>query len=211
MRVAVLFSGGKDSCYATGWALDQGMDPVLVTVNPQEYSMMFHHPNVDATKMQAETMGLEQVFVQATDEDYHIKLRETIGKLDVEGIVTGAIASTYQKSRIEKLASELGIRAFSPMWHRENELLPEILEKFEVYVTAVSAQGLGPELLGEPLKKLVEKDVSGIHPMLEGGEGETFVCNAPFFKKRIIIEEWEKTWDGVRGVALIKKAKIVEK
>jgi uncharacterized protein (TIGR00290 family) len=227
MKVAVLFSGGKDSVYATGWALEQGMDPVLVTVEPIEYSMMFHHPNVDATKMQAEAIGLEQIFVSATDENYHEKLFEAIGKLDVEGIVTGAIASTYQRSRIEKLADELGIKALFPMWHldersesrareqnsrdREKELLPEILEKYEVYVSAVSAQGLGPELLGEPLKKLVEKNVPGIHPMLEGGEGETFVCDAPFFKKRIVIEEWEKSWDGVRGIARIKKAKIVEK
>jgi uncharacterized protein (TIGR00290 family) len=97
------------------------------------------------------------------------------------------------------------------MWHKEKELLPEVLEKYEVYVSAVSAEGLGSDLLGEPLKKLVERNVPGIHPMLEGGEGETFVCDAPFFKKRIVIEEWEKSWDGVRGIARIKKAKIVEK
>ena len=47
--------------------------------------------------------------------------------------------------------------------------------------------------------------------MLEGGEGETFVTDAPFFKKRIVIEEWDKSWDGIRGVAKIKKAKLVEK
>ena len=211
MKVAVLFSGGKDSVYATGWALKQGMEPVLVTVEPIEYSMMFHHPNIDSTKLQAQAMGLAQILVSATDENYHEKLRDAIGSLNVEGIVTGAIASNYQRSRIEKLASELGIEAFSPMWHREKELLPEILESFEVYVSAVSAEGLGPELLGEPLKKLVEKNVPGIHPMLEGGEGETFVTDAPFFKKKIIIEEWEKSWDGVRGIAKIKKAKLIEK
>lgn len=211
MKTAVLFSGGKDSVYSTGWAISQGMEPVLVTVVPEEYSMMFHHPNVDATEMQAECLGLEHVFVEATDEDYHEKLKKAIGALGVSCIVTGAVASTYQKSRIEKLAAELGIPAYSPMWHKEKEALPEILEKFEVYVTAVSAEGLGPELLGEPLKKLVEKNAPGIHPMLEGGEGETFVCNAPFFKKRIVVKEWEKSWDGVRGIAKIKKAGVVEK
>jgi ABC transporter with metal-binding/Fe-S-binding domain ATP-binding protein len=211
MKVAVLFSGGKDSVYATGWALEQGMEPVLVTVEPIEYSMMFHHPNVDATKMQTEAMGLKQVFVECTDENWHSKLKTTIAGLNVEAIVTGAIASTYQRSRIEKVAKELGIKAFSPMWHREKELLPEILEKFEVYVTAVSAQGLGPELLGKPYTELTKRNIPGIHPMLEGGEGETFVCDAPFFKKRIVIEEWEKSWDGVRGVARIRKARIVEK
>jgi ABC transporter with metal-binding/Fe-S-binding domain ATP-binding protein len=211
MKVAVLFSGGKDSVYATGWAMDHGFEPTLVTVEPIEYSMMFHHPNIDATKLQAQALGLEQVFVKATDENYHEKLKEALGGLEVKGIVTGAIASTYQKSRIEKLAKELGIQAHCPMWHKEKELLPEILEKFEVYVSAVSAEGLGPELLGKPLTELTKRNIPGIHPMLEGGEGETFVTDAPFFKKKIKIEEWDKSWDGVRGVALIKKARLVEK
>ena len=67
MRVAVLFSGGKDSVFATFWAIMHGFEPVLVTVKPPEYSMMFHHPNVDATKKQAEALGLEQIFVETSD------------------------------------------------------------------------------------------------------------------------------------------------
>ncbi|MFH0885060.1 MAG: 7-cyano-7-deazaguanine synthase, partial [Candidatus Micrarchaeota archaeon] len=74
MRVAVLFSGGKDSVYATGWALEQGYETVLLTVRPPDYSMMFHHPNIDATKKQAEAMGLAQLFVETTEENWREKL-----------------------------------------------------------------------------------------------------------------------------------------
>jgi len=211
MHVAVLFSGGKDSVFATFWAMQQGFDVTLVTVEPEEYSMMFHHPNIKATKLQAEALGLKQTFVKASDKDWHSKLKAALTKLKVKGIVTGAIASEYQRRRIENIGEELGIPTYCPLWHKEEALLSEMLDNMEIFVIAVSADGLGPELLGRPLKELVEKKVPGIHPMLEGGEGETFVTDAPFFKKRIVIEEWHKTWDGVRGVAEIKKARLIEK
>ncbi|MBN2478495.1 TIGR00289 family protein, partial [Candidatus Micrarchaeota archaeon] len=41
MKVAVLFSGGKDSLYAVFWALFQGWDVELVSVESEEYSYMF--------------------------------------------------------------------------------------------------------------------------------------------------------------------------
>jgi len=206
MRAVILFSGGKDSVYATGWAMKQGYEVVLLTVRPPEYSMMFHHPNIHATKLQAGAMGLRQVFVQTTEDDWREKLVEALKALKAEAIVAGAVASTYQKSRIDSIAKELGIPSFAPLWHAGLEKLEEMLRDFEIYVTAVSADGLGPEFLGEPLEKLIRAKKPGIHPYLEGGEGETFVANAPFFKKRIVIHGWKKTWDGVRGVAEIESA-----
>jgi diphthine-ammonia ligase len=206
MRVVVLFSGGKDSVYATGWSLKQGYETVLLTVRPPEYSMMFHHPNIDATKMQAEAMGLRQVFIETTEENWREKVVESLRALKAEAIATGAVASTYQKSRIDSIAKELGITSFAPLWHAGPDTMEEMLRDFEVYVTAVSADGLGPEFLGEPLETLIRAKKPHVHLFLEGGEGETFVANAPFFKKRIVIRGWKKTWDGVRGVAEIESA-----
>ncbi len=206
MRVAVLFSGGKDSVFATFWALMHGFEPVLVTVRPPEYSMMFHHPNVGATKRQAEAMGLPQVFVETTEENWRDKLIGAFRSLGARGIVAGAVASEYQRRRIDSIGEELGIPTYAPLWHKERSAaLQEMLEYFEIYVTAVSAEGLGPEFLGEPLKKLVEAKKPNVHPFLEGGEGETFVADAPFFAKRVEIREWKKVWDGVRGVAEIQE------
>lgn len=206
MRAIVLFSGGKDSVYATGWAMKEGHEVVLLTVRPPDYSMMFHHPNIDATKLQAEAMGLKQVFVETTEENWREKLVAALRELKAEGIATGAVASTYQKSRIDAIAKELGIPSFAPLWHAGEDKMEEMLRDFEIYVTAVSAEGLGPEFLGEPLEKLIRAKKPHVHLFLEGGEGETFVANAPFFRKRIIIRGWKKTWDGVRGVAEIERA-----
>jgi ABC transporter with metal-binding/Fe-S-binding domain ATP-binding protein len=206
MKVAVLFSGGKDSAFAAFWTMMHGFEPILVTVRPPEYSMMFHHPNIESTKKQAEAMGLGQVFVETNEENWREKLIETFRSLDVKGIVAGAVASEYQRRRIDSIGEELGIPTYAPLWHKEkSDVMNEMLEYFEIYVTAVSADGLGPEFLGEPLKKLIDSKKPNVHLFLEGGEGETFVANAPFFKKRIEIKGWKKNWDGVRGVAGIEK------
>jgi len=207
-KVACLFSGGKDSVFAAFWAMYSGWDPILVTVIPKPYSMMFHHPNAKWTNLQAEALGLEQVTLVAGKEELD-ELKDVLLGLEIKGIVTGAIASEYQTQRIDKIGYELGVPTYPPLWHKDTVLLEEMNNYFEIYITAVSAEGLGPELLGTKFSDLGSR--KNIHPLLEGGEGETFVTDAPFFKKRIEILEWEKEWDGVRGVAHIKDAKLVKK
>jgi ABC transporter with metal-binding/Fe-S-binding domain ATP-binding protein len=208
MRVAVLFSGGKDSVFSAFWAMAQGFEPVLVTVRPPEYSMMFHHPNVDATGRQAQAMGLEQVFVETTEENWRQELTDALKRIRAEGIVAGAIESEYQRRRIDSIGEELDIPTYAPLWHKGQELMQEMLSTMEIWISAVSAEGLGQEWLGRPLKELVEHAPRGIHPFLEGGEGETYVSDAPFFSEPLRIKGWRKRWDGVRGVAEIEWAII---
>jgi len=201
MKVAVLFSGGKDSVYAAHWATTQGFDVILITVKPPDYSMMFHHPCVNATSKQAEAMELPQIFIETTEENWKDELIKALREVNAEGIVTGAIESEYQKKRIDAIGQELNIPTYSPFWHKGKELLQEMLDAMDVRVSAVSAEGLGPEFLGEPLQKIINAKLPNIHPFLEGGEGETFVVDAVFFKHKFKVMEWKKTWDGVRGTA----------
>ncbi len=211
MRVACLFSGGKDSTYAVFWALSQGFEPFLLTVKPEPYSMMFHHPNIEYTRLQTEAMGLDQFVIEAGEEDWEEKLAASLKENGAEGLVAGAVASEFQRRRFEKISESLGIPSYAPLWHKGKETLQEILDYMEIYITAVSAEGLGKEWLGKPLKELVENKPKHVDAFLEGGEGETFVADAPFFRKKIVIEGWDIEWDGVRGVANIKEAKLEEK
>ncbi len=203
MKVAVLFSGGKDSCYSLFWTLTQGFDPILITIKPERYSMMFHHPNIDKTALQAKALGIKQYFLETDDAHWYERLKSLLKKLRVEGIAAGAVASEYQRRRIERLGEELGIPTHTPLWHKEDELMQEVLKYFETYITAVAAEGLDEKWLGEKFEKLVAAKIKNTHPFLEGGEGETFVANAPFFKKRIEIKSWKKKWDKTRGEAEI--------
>jgi len=209
VQVACLFSGGKDSCFSLFCALERAWSPILVTMRPAEYSMMFHHPNIEWTKLQAEAMGLPQIFVKPNEGQEELDaLENALSELNIDGIFTGAIDSDYQKQRIDAIGESLGIPAYSPLWRKKEPMYSEVLQYFETYIIAVSAEGLGPELLGT---KFQLQKQPRIHPFFEGGEGETFVTDAPFFQKRIIIDKWEKSWDGVRGVAKIASAHLAPK
>lgn len=210
MRVAVLFSGGKDSVFAAFHAMFSGWEVVLLTIEPEKYSTMFHHPNVKWCKKQAEMMGLKIVYAKAkgkSEKDELEAMKKALAALKVDGVVSGAIESEYQKERVDRIAHELGIRSFAPLWRTGERLLSEQVRYFESYVVAVAAQGLDRGMLGRKFDSDFVDYVRQLKPEvganLEGGEGETFVSNAPFFRKGLKVKKWKKSFDGSAGVAEI--------
>lgn len=224
MKIAVLFSGGKDSVYATWISQHQGWDiSALVSVLPKSVeSMMFHFPAVKWTKLQAQALGLvHQVITPGEDE--LLSLKEKLGvmheKLGINGVVTGAVASDYQKSRIDRIADDLGLRSFAPLWHKDPKRLVDDLKAlgFRIIITGVGAAGLDESWLGTELTDdrwarlgdLVEK--YGIHLTGEGGEYETFVLDTPMFKNSIQIQKSHNEWGGQSGRYLIESAVLRDK
>lgn len=224
MRVGVLFSGGKDSAYATYLAKKDNDVRCLITLNPtREDSYMFHFPNLRWTGLQARTMGITQLTVQ-TEGEKEVELHDLSRALKmakdehaVEGIFTGALASVYQKSRVERVCSELGLQSFSPLWQLDPRvhLLNLIRDRFETIITGVAALGLDESWLGRRLDEtMVEELVDlqrrhGMHAALEGGEGETFVLDCPIFGERIEIISSRRHWNGVSGHLEILEARLV--
>jgi ABC transporter with metal-binding/Fe-S-binding domain ATP-binding protein len=224
MKFAALWSGGKDSAFATYLALRQGHKiKALVTIFPErEDSWMFHFPCIKLTKLQAKAMGIEQIAKRTKGEkekELEDLKKVLSGMKEIDGIVSGAIASNYQKSRIDKICDELKISHFSPLWQKNQEkvLEEEILAGFEIIITGVFAEGfekswLGRKIDDEARKKLLElKRKFGISVSGEGGEYESFVLNCPLFKKRIEILNSEICWDSKTnsGYLIAKKAKLV--
>jgi predicted ATP pyrophosphatase (TIGR00289 family) len=135
-------------------------------------------------------------------------------------LVSGAIASNYQKSRIEKVCEELGLKCLTPLWgENPMEILSELVKfGFETVITGVFAHGFSEEWLGRKIdygtiKALVELNKRyGISLVGEGGEYETLVLDAPFFKKKKIkIVSAEKFWKNQSGYLLIKEARLEDK
>ena len=218
MRLASLFSGGKDSTYAAHLASLSGDKVVcLVTVrSKREDSWMFHTVNVHLSSILAKAIGIENIVVETSGEKEREldDLMRALEGLDVDGLVTGAVASNYQKSRVDKICDELGLRHVSPLWGRSSpELLDEVLDaEMEVIVTAVAARGLDEGWLGRVLDRAAARELRelsrryGFDVCGEGGEMETLVLDAPWFGSRLEILRARKIWDGVRGSYLVDEA-----
>jgi diphthine-ammonia ligase len=223
MRLAGLLSGGKDSVYAAHLTQEERHTlSYLVSLrseNPDSY--MFHTVNIDLTRLQAEAWGIPYITAETkgVKEEELADLKATIGKLDIDGVITGAIASQYQAARIDKLCEELELTHFHPLWGIDREkLLNEMLESgMKIIFSAVAAHGLTQKWLGEPLthqritqlRELQKK--YGVDMCGEGGEYESLVIDAPWFTKRISIKEADKTWDGTSGRYHIQKAVLEPK
>jgi diphthine-ammonia ligase len=224
LKVAVLFSGGKDSTYATWIAQHQGWDvETLVSVLPKGVeSLMFHFPNVRWTEIQAEAMGLPHRTIDAGQEEL-VSLRDGLDKtrkaLGIDGVVTGAVASDYQKSRIDQICDTLGLKSFAPLWHKDPKILVNDLKSagFKIILSGVGAAGLDESWLGKELtddrwlmlERLSRKH--GIHLTGEGGEYETFVIDAPNFNSRVFVDKTANRWEGQSGHLIIEKARLQHK
>jgi len=202
-KLGVLFSGGKDSMYAAYLADKEGYEiSCLITIisqNPDSY--MFHTPSVGRVKEQAEVMNIPLITCKTEGEkekeleDLERVIRQAIDDFEIEGIVSGAVESVYQASRIQKICNKLGIECFNPLWQKgQFELLDDLIDRgFEVIVTGVFAEGLGKEWLGRKIdKKFIEEikelnEKYGLSVSGEGGEFESFVLNCPLFGKKLNI------------------------
>ena len=227
MYLASLFSGGKDSAYAMYKTMKADHEvKVLIVIgseNPESY--MYHVPNIELTRLQAEAMGIPIIFrttkgVKEEElEDLKKAIEEAIRNYKITGVVSGAIYSNYQRKRIDDMCSLLGIESLSPLWKmKPKDMLSEMVaEGFKIIISAVAAGGLGPEWLGREIDQKTIQELSDLHNICyvctagEGGEFETLVLDAPFFKKSIKILDAEKLWDGQSGVYNVKNAVLVGK
>jgi predicted ATP pyrophosphatase (TIGR00289 family) len=223
MQVAVLATGGKDSTLALHRILNMGHEAkYLVSMIPQkEDSWMFHYPNIHLMNLFAEAVGIPLIQGETSgDKEAEVDdLKRLVAKLDVDGLVSGTIASNYQKARIEEICKQLKLKCLTPLWQENpTKILKEILDlKFEVIITGVYAYGFSKEWLGrkldaETVQALAELNKRfGVSLVGEGGEYETLVLDAPIFRKRLRILEAEKVWEGQSGYFLVKKAVLETK
>lgn len=212
MKIGILFSGGKDSTFAAYMAKKAGYElECLISLeseNPESY--MFHTPSISRVKIQAEAMNLPLIIhktkgqKEAELKDLEAAIKEAVRKYKIEGVVSGAVESTYQASRIQRICSQLGVECFNPLWQKDQfELLEDLLKaRFEIILTGVFAYPLDEGWVGRrvdkrfirEMKKLNEK--LGINPAGEGGEFETLVLACPLFKKRLKVVGKEVSGEG---------------
>ena len=187
-------------------------------------SYMFHVPNIHITDLLSEALDIPIISAE-TDGIKEEELKdlkrefENLKSLGIEAIYTGALFSVYQKSRIEKLCDEVGLKAISPYWHvDELEYMRKIVSLgFKIVICGVAAWGLDESWLGrviddEAIDELVKiNEKYQVNIAFEGGEAETLAIDGPIFKKRIKILKDKKEWHLDSGVYIIEDAVLENK
>lgn len=225
MKVACLWSGGKDSTYACYLASKMGfkVKRIVTFYSQNSESMLFHVPNIRWTTLQAKSMELPQDLVSTPQDNEREAMEQTFLQLKeshgIDGIVSGVMASNYQRKILQEICDKVGLKLITPLWGLDPlNILQRILnENFKVLIVGVYAEGLTSQWLGkeidevfvEHLKKLFK--MWGVHPCGEGGEYETFVIDAPCFKKKIKVLDYKITWHRNWGEMIILNAELADK
>ena len=216
MKLAALFSGGKDSTYSIYKAKQMGHDiKCLITVFPKsDNSHLLHFPNIELTKLQSETLKIPQITSTSNSDDLSDEMsvlealiEKAIVDFQIDGLVHGGISSEFQKKSFEKICKENNLNIITPLWGiNPREYMDSLLDSnFKFILTSVSSDGLDETWLG---KIISTDDVSllsnlsnkyGFNLNFEGGEAETFVTDCPIYSHPIKINKSQTIWDGYRG------------
>ncbi|KAJ8760522.1 hypothetical protein K2173_015189 [Erythroxylum novogranatense] len=225
MKVVALVSGGKDSCYAMMKCVQYGHQIVaLANLMPFDDSVdeldsyMYQTVGHQIIVSYAECMGLPlfRRRIQGSTRHQKLNYRATVGDEvedmfvllsevkrqipSIEAVSSGAIASDYQRLRVESVCSRLGLVSLAYLWKQNQSLLlQDMITNGIVAITVkVAAMGLEPaKHLGKELSLLKPylhklNELYGINVCGEGGEYETLTLDCPLFvNARIVLDEFQ--------------------
>lgn len=223
MRLASLYSGGKDSTFSLYLMEQSGHDiPYLVNVVPEDAaSWIFHTPNLSVVPLMAESMGKELVTAKSsgTEEGDMEGLRSALDGLDVEGVVSGAIWSDYQWDRMNIVCGDLGLKLMAPLWRKDQDMLMDQLidSGIRSMIVGCYAEGLGEEWLGRIIDRQAVEELkairarTGISIMGEGGEYESLTIDSPMHSRPLEIVSSEKDWSRQGGTMRVTSARLSER
>lgn len=190
----------------------------LITIkskNPDSY--MFHTPNIDLTQLQAEKLNIPIITQETLGEkekeldDLKQAIQFAKDKYQIEGVVTGAVESAYQSSRVQNICYDLNLYCFNPLWKADQEsLLKEMIDKkFEIIISSIASypfdeSWIGKTICQEKLNKL--KSIKEISITGEGGEYESTVLFTPLFSEKIKIKKSKIECKNHAGRLIIEEA-----
>jgi len=201
VRVLALLSGGKDSVCAVETARGFGWDVVaaLVMVPAADDAWMFHTPNLAVVRGVAQCLDLPLLEWAApegpAEEVAALEQALACAKrfFNLDGIVSGALASEYQRTRLDAIGHRLGLATFAPLWHKEPAAYVRslLLGGYDIRFSRVAAGGIpndwAAQAVDEGKVQAIIRSPQRPHVAGEGGEYETLVLDAPCYSRRIVV------------------------
>lgn len=222
MRVVGLLSGGKDSLYNLFLATKEGHETVAIAnLKPPAQresdeldSYMYQTVGHQAIDLIAEALELPLFrsditgtsvdknldYRQASENDEVEQLFQLLKdirekhRIEFDAVSVGAIASSYQKSRVEHICQRLNLQMLAYLWNQDqDELLQNMIDnQFDAILIKVACMGLDKQHIGTSIKQM-QTFLRKLHDQYqtnvcgEGGEYETLVLDCPLYKKRLVI------------------------
>ena len=228
LKLGVLFSSGKDSLHAAQiMKLQNYKLTCLIHIKSTNVdSYMFQTAGTEIINLQAEAMQLPLITQKTKGEkeieltDLENSLIQAKQKYQIEGVVNGALFSTYQRDRIEKVCDKLGLKIFAPLWHKPQEQqMQELLSKgFTFVFSAIAAEGLNSTWLNKTITEEELRQLKNLNQKIgfnvagEGGETESLVLDCPLFTKKVVLKDVEIMEENKNTARLIvKEAELVDK
>jgi diphthine-ammonia ligase len=201
VRVLALLSGGKDSVCAVETARGFGWDvaAALVLRPAEDDAWMFHTPNLPVVAGVAECLGLPLVEADVRTgrleevEDLERAVAAAKRDLCLDGLVSGALASDYQRTRLDAVGHRTGLKTFAPLWHKEPRGYVDSLlaAGWDIRFSRTAADGVPSAWAGQRLDAAKVAAMAGHrarpHVAGEGGEYETLVLDAPCYSRRLVV------------------------
>lgn len=225
VKVAIMYSGGKDSTLALEYALSKGWEVrYLLSVKPTRTDCyLFHYATVEHTSRVSSMLGIKHYLIScsvANAEKEANLIRDFVKKHMVDALILGGtgLQETQLKS-LQKALLPIGVEVFAAHAGEDHgEVFKKMLDRgYEILISQVASDGLmkwlGKVITKDNFEELAKDSFKyGFHVGFEGGYADTFVLNAPLFKQKIIIENMEiNKEDDYCGHVVIKKLNMVNK
>ncbi len=197
MKVFSSWSGGKECALATYRAISQGHEVLYLLnfVSEDGERSRSHGIKAGVLALQAEAIGIPLIQVKTSWENYEENFKKVARALKnrgIEGGVFGDMDLEEHREWVERVCSEIGIKAFLPLWGiKAEELIEGFLKlKFKAIIVATR---LEENFLGKVLDRALVRQISelGSHPCGENGEYHTFVTEGPIFRKALKVTSGE--------------------
>jgi predicted ATP pyrophosphatase (TIGR00289 family) len=194
-----------------------------VPKNTEAY--LWHYATVGWTIFSAEALGIPLVLLKCDKigpKEEARELEKVLKRIKVDALVLGGVGlQKTQINAVKEIAEKFKIKVVVPYQNYSSEQLieEEIKSGLDIRITSVASDGLGPEWLGRKLDKKAFEDLKnlskkfGFDILGEGGYYDTFVTDAPIFKKKIEFLDAEKIWDEKTssGYLEVKRAELLNK
>jgi uncharacterized protein (TIGR00290 family) len=199
MMAASLFSGGKESLYATYIVEKQGIQVKHLIYEIPTFSSP-HANNIAALKLLARSMNKQFAIVDLHKGEQ--ELVRTLKNLNIDALVAGDINVPEHISWLENICGQAGVELLEPLFGKETlSLFREMFcgtfgSRFKATIIGVNTKHLEEEWLGFTLSNETAdtflSKTRNIDPLGENGEYHTIVIESPLYSNTFKIKPLEK-------------------